>query len=314
MEGDSEPPGRLSCEAEHAESATSATTSGARVTHPRFPAEHRRNAGSRRTRVTLTAVSLSAVAHGSGRPVVVLPGFGLDARFTAALTEPAMSDVVGHRRIYVSLPGAGSPSDREPSSDAILAALTSWIGTELGNEPFALLGYSYGGYLASALARRLHPQIDRVLLVCSGVKIEPSQRDLTGVLPPTTEHGWLDPCPAELHEHLTHAVGRQCRAVGDRLASAFREMTPADNGFLTELRTRYRLSDEQSLLRLDQPVTFVAGRRDRIAGFRDQFAACASCPNGSYLLVAEAGHYLPAEVPSVFRAIVTRWMGSSYDG
>ena|SRR5436190_963536 len=108
-----------------------------------------------------------------------------------------------------------------------------------------------------------------------------------------------DNCPAALYEHLTHAVGHQRREVGDRLAAAFTDtMLADDDAFLTELRTRYQLTDEQSLTPLDQPVTFVAGRRDQIAGFRDQFAACMDCPRGDYVLFASAGHYLSAEVPA----------------
>jgi pimeloyl-ACP methyl ester carboxylesterase len=253
-------------------------------------------------------VSLSTITHGRGYPVVVLPGLGLDARFTAAVTEPVMAEGVDCRRIYVSLPGAGSSASCEPSSDAILDVLTDWVETELGTEPFALVGYSYGGYLAAALAQRLQTQVRRLLLVCSGVKIDPSRRDLSDVLPPDTEPGWLDSCPASLHEHLTVAVGRQHRVVGDRLAAAFTDSTAADNAFLTGLRTRYQLTCEQSLTPLDLPVTFVAGRRDQIAGFRDQFDACLDCPQGDYQLFASAGHYLPAEVPVQFRQLVTSWL------
>jgi pimeloyl-ACP methyl ester carboxylesterase len=195
-----------------------------------------------------------------------------------------------------------------PSSDAILDALTDWVETELGSEPFLLVGYSYGGYLAAALAGRLRTQVDRLLLVCSGVKIAADQRDLSGVLPPDTEPGWLDRCPTDLHEHLTEAVGRQHRDVGDRLAAAFTDMPAADDGFMTELRERYQLSNEQAVWPLAQPVTFVVGRRDRIAGIRDQFAACTASPIASYLLLDAAGHYLPVEVPATFRSLVAGWL------
>lgn len=253
-------------------------------------------------------MSLSSITHGRGPLVVVLPGLGLSARFTAAVTEPAIVDGNSVRRTYVSLPGTGSATNCEPSSDAILDVLTDWVETESGGEPFSLIGYSYGGYLAAALAQRLRTQVGRLLLVCSGVKLEPSERDLSGVQPPDTEPGWLGNCPEFLHEHLTIAVGRQYREVGDRLATALIEEPPADDAFLTELQARYQLTEEQPFTALDLPVTFVAGRRDQIAGYRDQLAACLDCPRGDYMLIGSAGHYLPAEVPAQFRDLVTSWL------
>jgi pimeloyl-ACP methyl ester carboxylesterase len=233
---------------------------------------------------------------------------GQDAEFTAAVTEPALSGHVDTKRVYLSLPGCGSAPLPEVSSDAILDVLVDWVRSELGAQSFALVGYSYGGYLAAGLARRLGAQIDRLLLVCSGVKIIPGERDLSGVLPAQQESGWLDECPVELHEHLTEAVGRQHREVGARLAAAFGRTAEADENFIAQLRGRYRLSDELDLMPLEQPATFIAGRRDRIAGFRDQFAAAERCSRANYLLFAEAGHYLPAETPQEFAAAVRHWL------
>jgi len=170
---------------------------------------------------------LSDRSYGSGRPVVVLPGLGLDAQFMSAVTEPAMSDCTDYLRIYLSLPGAGSEVTCAPSSDDILDVVTAWVESELGDETFALLGHSYGGYLASALASRFKARVERMLVVCSGVKIDPTRRDVSGVLPPDTEAGWLDACPADLHDHLSYAVGRQHRDVGDRLAAAFTDGHPS---------------------------------------------------------------------------------------
>jgi thioesterase domain-containing protein len=72
---------------------------------------------------------------GSGQALVVLPSFGLD------------------------LPGTGASPPGVPRSDAVADEVVATIGAELGDEPFAILGWSYGGYLAAGVARRLHRQI-----------------------------------------------------------------------------------------------------------------------------------------------------------
>ena len=47
------------------------------------------------------------VEHGTGRPVLVLHGAGVDHREAEACFEPAFDGVAGLRRIYPDLPGMG---------------------------------------------------------------------------------------------------------------------------------------------------------------------------------------------------------------
>src|SRR4051794_1450110 len=47
------------------------------------------------------------VAHGTGRPVLVLHGAGVDHREAEACFEPALDGVAGLRRVYPDLPGMG---------------------------------------------------------------------------------------------------------------------------------------------------------------------------------------------------------------
>jgi pimeloyl-ACP methyl ester carboxylesterase len=246
--------------------------------------------------------------NGQGRPIVVLPWFGSSGQFAACAVEPATIDVPGYQRVYLDLPGTGESPACAASSDAVLAEVAEWVGAELGREPFALVGFSYGGYLAAGLARRMPGQISRLLLVCSGVQIRPDQRDLSDVLRSDPEPGWLDGVDADLHEHLSYAVGVQTDAVAQRLVEAFNANGTTDNDFLTDLREHYELSDEASSSQLDSPVRIVAGRRDRIAGFKDQFNACLRWPNSDYVLLSSAGHYLPFEEPNHFRTLTLDWL------
>jgi hypothetical protein len=87
----------------------------------------------------------------------------------------------------------------EPSSDAVLDAVSETVRSILGSDPYLLAGCSYGGYLAAALARRTPAQVAGLLLVCTGTKIQPETRNLSGVRPATPEPGWLDGVPVDLH-------------------------------------------------------------------------------------------------------------------
>jgi pimeloyl-ACP methyl ester carboxylesterase len=260
----------------------------------------------------LTFPVLSVRIRGHGRPVVLLPWFGLDRSVTQAAFEPVFAGVHGWRRIYLDLPGTGRSRPVGPSSDAVLDAVEETVAAAVGPEPFLLAGCSYGGYLAAGLARRSPERLLGMLLVCSGVRILPAHRNLDRVLPSAPEADWLRGVPADLQPHFSHAIGHQTRAVADRTAAAFALAAPTDDAYLDALRTSgYPLSDEASDHRFAGDVLLLAGRQDRIAGHLDQFDALARYPGGSYTALAGAGHYLPFEQPERFAGLSLDWLARS---
>jgi pimeloyl-ACP methyl ester carboxylesterase len=260
-------------------------------------------------------MSLSLTVFGQGRPLVLLPGFALDAAVMAAAFEPVFTGAAGDldlQRIYLDLPGTGRSAGAEPTSEAVLAAVQETVGELLGDTPYLLAGHSYGGYLAAGLARRNPARVAGLLLLCAGSRIRPADRDLTGVLPSSPEAGWLDGVDADLHEHFAHGLGDQTRASADRVADAFRRRGPIDEDYLAALRPDgYRLDDEVAQTAFTGPVCVLAGRRDRIAGYRDPFAALTRYPNGNYALLAAAGHYLPFELPETLATHTRAWLASA---
>jgi pimeloyl-ACP methyl ester carboxylesterase len=168
--------------------------------------------------------------RGAGPPVVVLPSFGLDAAAMAAVVEPTFDAGDGWTRLYVDLPGTGRSPAGDPRSDAVLDAV---VDTVAGAGRIVVLGWSYGGFLAAGLTRRLPRQVAGLMLVCTGFRIRPQERDLTGVLESVPEAGWLDAAPAHLREHFAVAVGRQTAEVVRRLTDVL-----ATNGPRTTTTSR----------------------------------------------------------------------------
>ena len=72
--------------------------------------------------------------------------------------------------------------------------------------------------------------------------------------------------------------------------------------------TGYPLSDEDSSEAFGGKVMVLTGRRDRIAGYRDQLDALARYPLGDYVLMNDAGHYLPFEEPERFTTYTLDWL------
>jgi pimeloyl-ACP methyl ester carboxylesterase len=226
----------------------------------------------------------------------------------AAAFEPALKEMAGCRRVYFDLPGTGDSGRVGSDSDAVLAAVAEKVVDVGGGRPVPLIGCSYGGYLAAGMARRRPDLVSALLLVCTGARILPAERNLNGVLPVAPEPGWLDGVPAEHREHFSRAVGCQTRTVADQLAAAFALNGRSDGDYLRELRAHgYQLSDEGASQPGQVPVTVVAGRRDWVAGYQDQLALLGGA-QGDYFLFGDGGHYIPFELPDQSGVLVRSWL------
>ena len=107
--------------------------------------------------------------HGGGTPVLALHGAGVDHREMMGALEPVFADRPGYRRIYPDLPGMGrtpAPGTID-SNDAVVELLLALVEAVIGREAFLLVGHSYGGYLARAIANRRPGQGAGLALLCS---------------------------------------------------------------------------------------------------------------------------------------------------
>lgn len=257
---------------------------------------------------------LDSYVAGTGRPIVVLPSLGLGHSAMRAAFEPAFSSATDWSRRYLDLPGTGGSPPGEPTSDAVLADVIATLDAALGtDESFLVAGWSYGGYLAAALARRMPERVAGLLMVCSGFKIRPADRDLSGVLASSPEPGWLASVPSRLHEYLSAAVGCQTATAANRVAAVLAANGPVDESYFDVLRADgFALSAEDPAAdratTYARPASFVCGRRDRIAGYRGVYENLGRFPDADYVLAAEAGHFLPVEQPDLFEGAVRSWL------
>jgi pimeloyl-ACP methyl ester carboxylesterase len=222
-----------------------------------------------------------------GTPVICLPWFGTSRAMTRSAFQPAF-DGTGVRQVYVDLPGHGdSAAVTPPTSEAVLEAVVALIEKRAA-EPVLLAGCSYGGYLAAAVARRRPELVRGLLLVCPGVRRE---RELPQTMEVVAEPGWLDPAPADLREHLHHALGRRARHVVAALSRALASDPPGDEDYLDELQGGggYFFGDDDVLTVFEGPVSVVTGRQDGIVGYADQLRRMSVYPHGTFVLRTRPG-------------------------
>ena len=135
--------------------------------------------------VRVGEVMVFSEERGTGRPVLVLHGAGVDHRETEACFELVFERLSGYRRLYPDLPGMGrSPAPASLSSaDDVLEVLLGFAEEVTGGSTYLLVGHSAGGYYAQAMAARTPERVAGLALVCpllADVRDVPEHRVVVG--------------------------------------------------------------------------------------------------------------------------------------
>jgi pimeloyl-ACP methyl ester carboxylesterase len=240
------------------------------------------------------------VEHGSGRPVIILHGAGVDHREAEACFEPALGAAGGLRRIYPDLPGMGrtpAPAALQ-SADDVRDLLVGFAEEVAGADPVVLVGHSAGAYYAQGIAARRPDRVLGLALVCP-----------------------LLPDVREVPEH--HAVVAAGDVGDEEFRSYFVVQTPA-------MLERYRrflapavpLADQSALERIGRrwaltgtdgppyqgPTLVVAGRQDSTVGHAAAAKLVERYPRATLAVLDGAGHALPHEQPEVLACLLSEWV------
>lgn len=238
--------------------------------------------------------------HGSGRPVLILHGAGVDFREAEACFDATLDSAGGLRRIYPDLPGMGHSSAPETmrSANDVLDALLGFADEVTDRMPYLLVGHSAGGYYAQAMAARRPTQVVGLALVC--------------------------PLLTDPHEIPPHRVVAGSGELGD---DDFRGYFVIQTAEMLDRYERFvapaaQLVDQASLERIGErwafapddapaysgPTLVVAGRLDSTVGYAAAVELLDHHPHVTVAVVDDAGHALPHEQPGLLRALLEEWL------
>ena len=253
------------------------------------------------------------VEHGLGVPVLAIHGWTVDHRLMTGCLEPVFLRRPGYRRIYPDLPGMGrSPAPKWiASADDVLSALQDLIDQRIGTDRFAVIGESYGGYLARAVANARRTQVLGLALICPvGLVLEKSRRAVparTVLVRDPDLTARLD--PAEATEFTEHTVVESAETWRRFREDVLPGIQRADQAALRRLEEHWelRVAPENGPA-YPGPTLIMTGRQDSVVGYSDVYPLLDHYPRASLAILDRAGHNLQFEQPALFESLLAEWL------
>ncbi len=250
-------------------------------------------------------VEVDYVVHGEGKPILLIHGYGVDKRCILHSVEPLSKQLKGFKRYYIDLPHMGKsnwPSSVN-SSDDYLNVLEKFL-EDIIPDVVAVVGYSYGGYLAMGLQQR-RPTLPAFLL-CSVTEPIRDKRTL-----PQSRVVYVDDYIKNIEKlkiGYEYSV-IQTREKYERSLLDFEEApTLANTDKLTEIiKKSYKYSFKLNK-RVSGKTLGLFGRLDSVVGFKDIWKLDHLYENVDVIVLDHAGHSLPIEQQEKFEKIFLSWV------
>jgi len=248
---------------------------------------------------------------GTGIPIIMLHGFTPDHRLMKGCMEPVFLEQEGWKRIYFDLPGMGKTTNYSSiqNSDEMLEVVNEFIQALIPDEPYLLVGESYGGYLARGIMRKSAERLLGAAFICPLIIPEKEQRTVPEHCVVTSDYAFLSTLSQqELVDFQSNQVVLNAYNWKRYTAEVLVGCSIADHAFLEKIQQSYSFSfavDEQFFAK---PSIFLLGKQDSVVGYEDAFAILKKFPRATFAIVDIAGHNLQIEQPELFTNLMSEWL------
>jgi len=259
-------------------------------------------------------LSVHYEVFGDGHSIVILNGAGPDHRCMSGPLEPVFEVQSGWKRFYLDLPGTGKTEAKEwlTSSDQILDIVLGFIESVIPDQRFALVGSSYGGYLARGVIYRKPTLVDGLLMICPAVVADRKKRTLPQHVALVRDAKFMDslePSQRELFESF--AVVQTKRTWERTRDEVITGLDIADKEFFSRLQAHgyaFSFGVDDMPSSFDKPTLILVGRQDAIVGYSDAWGIVENFPRATFAVLDRAGHNLPIEQEALFTVLVSEWL------
>lgn len=251
---------------------------------------------------------------GDGRPVIILNGAGPDHRCMSGPLEPVFEVQSGWKRFYLDLPDTGKTKAKEwiTSSDQMLDIVLRFVDSVIHDQRFALVGSSYGGYLARGMVYRRPALVDGLLMICPAVIADRKKRTLPQHVALVRDARFMDglePNQRKLFESL--AVVQTKRTWERTRDEVITGLDIADKRFFSRLQAHgyaFSFGVDDMPSSFDKPTLILLGRQDAMVGYSDAWGIVENFSRATFAVLDRAGHNLPIEQEALFTALVSEWL------
>jgi pimeloyl-ACP methyl ester carboxylesterase len=249
---------------------------------------------------------------GTGKPVVMVHGFGVDREVMRGCMEPIFEKRPGWKRIYFDLPGMGKTKRAEwiKDSDDILAVVLELTKKVIPGERFLLVGESYGGYLVRGIIYKEPENVLGMAIICPLAVPDDAKRDvpkLRILQRDTSLYGNLSADEKAIFDIMaTIQTKRVWDRFDDEMMSGFKK---GESEFLERIRRApnnyaFSFAVDQLPVPFDKPSLIFTGRQDSGVGYNDIWKFLEQYPRASFVVLDMAGHALQIEQETLFNALV----------
>jgi pimeloyl-ACP methyl ester carboxylesterase len=250
-----------------------------------------------------TAVEIS----GSGPPVVLLHGVGLNQSIWAGQVKELASDfqvitydLLGHGRSVAARANA-------PLADWV--DQLSGVARDLALEKFALVGFSFGGLIAQAYAAQHSRMIDRLVLMSTVYerseaerisvqsRLEVAKREGPHAIIPTALSRWFSPEFSRAHPEIMNQYEALLR--GNDAASflsAYGCFATADRELVGTLAS------------FDHPTLVMTGELDTGSTPAMARKLAGMIPGAECSIITGGRHMMPVEIPEEVNSVLRRFL------
>lgn len=248
---------------------------------------------------------------GEGKPIVMLHGFSPDHGLMEGCMEPVFVKRAGWKRIYIDLPGMGETTDYEEinNSDEMLKAVVEVIHSLIPNEPYLLVGESYGGYLVRGIMRDYQEEILGAAFICPLIIPEKQRRTVPEQSIILSDKEFISTLTKqELEDYSSYLVVLDEHHCTRYMNEVVAGQEKADVNFLEKIQQNYSFSFPVDEMLFEKPCLFLLGKQDSMVGYKDAFDIIEKFPRASFTILDKAGHNLQIEQANLFNSLMGEWL------
>ena len=252
--------------------------------------------------------------YGDDHPVIILNGAGPDHHCMSGPLEPVFEKQSGWKRFYLDLPGTGKTKAKEwiTTSDQILSIVLGFVDSVIPDQHFALVGSSYGGYLARGVIYRRPALVDGLLMICPAVIADRKKRTLPQHVALVRDVRFMDSLEPNQRKLFESFAVVQTKRTWERTQDeVITGLDIADKEFFSRLQAHgyvFSFGVDDMPSSFDKPTLILLGRQDAMVGYSDAWGIVENFSRATFAVLDRAGHNLPIEQEALFTVLVSEWL------